>query len=251
MNLSQLKKERRMRAPKIVIYSGPKAGKSTWASQAPDPIFIQCEEGLDALDVTAFPLAEKLSDVLDAIKALWEQEHSYKTVVIDSLDWLSPLISASATTEYNQANPSKKVDSVEDLPWGRGGDIIRDEWRQILDGLDYLRNKKGMMVILIAHSEKRTATPTDGDPYDFSDLKLPKKASALVQEWADIICYATDKKVVKSIGEGFSKSSRAILKGDRVLICGRNPAYVTGNRYGLPDELPLNFSAFAEAMNNI
>lgn len=244
MDLSSLKREKRMRAPKIVIYSGPKAGKSTWASQAPDPIFIQCEEGLDALDVTAFPLAEKLTDVLEAIKALWEQDHNFKTVVVDSLDWLQPLI-------WDSVCQSHKIASIEALGFGKGYVECDKIWRQILDGLDYLRNKKGMCVILIAHAEKRMATPPDGEPFEYAALKLHKRAAAIVEEWADVIGYATDKRIVKTTDAGFNKTTRAITKGDRVLVVGRNPAYVTGNRYGLPDELPLNFGAFADALNNI
>ena len=245
MNLSNIKKERRLRPPKIVIYSGPKAGKSTWASQAPNPIFIQTEEGLDALDVSAFPLADHFSQVLEAIRALWENDHDYQSVVLDSLDWLQPLIWQAVCEKFNSK-------SIEAVGGGFGKGYIETDilWRQVLDGLDYLRNKKNMCVILIAHAEKRTASPPDGESYEYEALKLHKRASAIVEEWADVIGFATNPLFIRK-GQGFNQSARAIMNGERILCVGRNPAYVSGNRYGLPDELPLNFASFQEAFQKI
>jgi hypothetical protein len=53
-----------------------------------------CEDGLASVDVKAFPLARSYDDVMSGIGALYQETHNFKTVVIDSLDWLEPLISA-------------------------------------------------------------------------------------------------------------------------------------------------------------
>ena len=59
------------------------------------------EDGLDAIDVPAFPLAIIFGDVLNAIEQLATQEHDRKTVVLDSVDWLERLIFEQLCKERN------------------------------------------------------------------------------------------------------------------------------------------------------
>ena len=56
------------------------------------PIFVQTEDGLGEIDCAKFPLAKSLAEVNDELLALRDEEHDYKSVVIDSLDWLERLI---------------------------------------------------------------------------------------------------------------------------------------------------------------
>lgn len=236
MDLKKLTKAQPL-PPRVLIYSAPKMGKSTWASQAPSPIFFDIEQGLGALDVPAIHI-ETFNDVLEGIKALWEQDHDFKTVVFDSLDWLSPLIIDHVCEQH-------KVSSIEKVgAFGAGYVEVDKAWKQVFDGLDYLRKKKSMTVILIAHAEVKTATPTDGDPYDYAAIKLQKRTAALVMEWCDVIGYAHQPRIVKKTDD----NARALVKGERVLSVGHNPAYVTGNRYGLPDQLPLDWAEFEKAL---
>ncbi|MCS6901519.1 MAG: MAPEG family protein, partial [Myxococcales bacterium] len=77
-----------LRPLRVVLYGVEGVGKSTFASQAPDPIFLCAEEGAVGLDVARFPTAHTWIEVLEAIRVLTHEEHPYKTLVIDSLDWL-------------------------------------------------------------------------------------------------------------------------------------------------------------------
>jgi hypothetical protein len=48
---------------------------------------------------------------------------------------------------------------------------------------------------------------------------------------------------------GFNnKVSRGISTGERLLYTSEKPAYLAKNRYSLPDSLPLDWSALADAM---
>ena len=78
--------------PRLMIHGTEGIGKSTTASQAPKPIFIQTEDGLGQIDCDSFPLAGSFGDVVKALSALYADKHDYQTVVIDSLDWLERLI---------------------------------------------------------------------------------------------------------------------------------------------------------------
>ena len=93
-NLDSISKGKAVRAPRIVLLGVEKIGKSTFASQSDDAIFIPIkgEEGADDLDVAKFPTAKAHADVLQAIGTLYSEDHDYKTVVLDSASTLEPLI---------------------------------------------------------------------------------------------------------------------------------------------------------------
>lgn len=245
ISLNSISRGKRIRAPKMVVYGGPKVGKSTFCSQIEGAVFIQTEEGLDALDVARFPMATKYQDVLDAITTLATQEHDFRAAVIDSLDWTEALLWQHVCDKHN-------VKSIELVGGGYGKGYIEATklWRELLDALDYLRNERGMAVVLIAHDESRRMDPPDSEPYTYASLKLHKGGAAVIEEWADCIGYATEKSATKKDDVGFNKKhTRMIGTKQRVLVVGKNPAYVTGNRYGMADEVPLSWPDFIAAMS--
>lgn len=245
ITLEAVRTGRHPRPPKVVIYGGPKTGKSTFGAGIPGAIFIQTEEGLDALDVHAFPLAASFEAVLQAVGALIREDHEYRAVVLDSLDWLEPLIWAHVCKLAG-------VDSIEQVGggYGKGYTETLKHWRRLLEGLDKLRDTKGMTVVLIGHDEVRKMEPPDGEVYDYASLKLHRKAAGVVEEWADVIGYAALRRIVKESDEKFGQPRRRAVSvgGERQLHVGKNPAYVSGNRYGLPDVLPLAWSDLRAAL---
>jgi hypothetical protein len=152
--------------PRICIYGGHGIGKSTLASQFPSPIFISTEDGLDSLDVTSFPRATKITDVVESIKTLIKEDHKFKTVVIDSVDWLiEPLIVSSVESSHE----------AKDLAYGKGQMLVAEEFREILQGLDALRLKRNMNVVLIAHAAVVKFEDPRTEPYDRYQPKLPNR----------------------------------------------------------------------------
>ena len=113
ISLSDIKRGGSGRAPMILIYSPPGAGKTTFAASAPSPIFIRTEDGLGDLEVDSFPEASCVQDVMDALAALYDEGHGYSEVVIDSLSALEPMI-------WDQVAKDHGVNSIEDLGFGKG-----------------------------------------------------------------------------------------------------------------------------------
>lgn len=242
-DLSSITRGKRLRAPKIVIYGPPKVGKSTFAASAPGAIGIITEEGLDNLDVDAFPKATTLDQVKEALQTLALEQHDYQSVFIDSLDWLEPLI----LSEVCKAN---KVKNIEDIGYGKGYIMADALWRDFFAALDYLRNQRGMTVICIAHEQiNKVKNPTLADDYDAYSLKLNKRAVAIINEWADVIGFANHEVMTRASDTGFNqKEIKAVGTGQRKLYLTPHPAYVAGNRYGMPD-VPLNWTAFSTALS--
>lgn len=217
--------------PRICIYGGHGIGKSTLASQFPAPIFISTEDGIDNLDVTSFPKAQKIDDVVTSIKTLIKEEHEFKTVVIDSVDWLvEPLIVSNVENNHD----------AKDLAYGKGQMMVAEEFREILQGLDVLRTKRNMNVVLIAHAAVVKFEDPRTEPYDRYQPKLANRCNALLQEWADVLAFAAFKVIIKKSDAGFNKDkTRGVTTGERLLHFVENPAYAAKNRYSCPEEVEM------------
>jgi hypothetical protein len=238
-NLASIQKSTGIKAPRVLIYGSHGLGKTTFGAGAPSPIFILTEDGLGSIKSEHFPLATVFQDVLDAISSLYSEEHKFQTVVLDSLDWLDNLIWIDINAKHDQ----------KDLAYGKGAMIAAEYWRNVLEGLNALRDSKNMAVILIAHSEIKRFDSPEVEPYDRYQPKLQARSSALVQEWCDAVLFANFKTIVKKDDVGFNKTvSRGITTGERLIYTTEKPAYLAKNRFGLPESIPLEWSAFAEAI---
>lgn len=229
--MDTLRKGKQMLPPRVVIYGGHGIGKSTLASQFPKPIFISTEDGLDSLDVTSFPKATHIKDVVESVKTLIREDHDFKTVAVDSVDWLvEPLIVGNVEATHE----------AKDLAYGKGQMLVAEEFREILQGLDVLRHRRGMNVVLIAHATVVKFEDPRTEPYDRYQPKLPNRCNALLQEWADVIAFAAFKVIIRKSDTGFNnQKTRGVTTGERLLHFVENPAYAAKNRYGCPDEIEM------------
>lgn len=248
--LKQIRTGPRHSPPRLMIYGIEGIGKSTIAAQAPRPIFVPTEDGLDQIDCNSFPLAKAFAEVESALHALISEEHDYQTVVIDSADWLERLVWDALCEQYGAAS-IEKVDGG----YARGYTHALTHWRRVLDGLDTLRNQRGMCVILLAHAKVEKFEDPEHSAYDRYSPRLHKHVNALVTEWADGVLFATRKIITKTEDGGFGRD-RTIAAGlgqdggERVLRTVGSPSCVAKNRYSLPPELPLSWPALMQAMSH-
>jgi hypothetical protein len=225
---------------RMLVYGTAGIGKSTFATCAPSPVVIQTEDGLGEIDCHKFPVAASFDEVMRSLAALYAEDHPYRTVVIDSLDWLERLI-------WTKVCATRQVAGIEDIGYGKGYAFALSHWRDFLDGLSALRDRRGMTVILIAHARIDRFENPETDAYDRYVPRLHKTAAALVSEWCDEVLFATYRVFTKSSDEGFNqKRVQGLGSGERVLRTTERPSHLAKNRLNLPDELPLAWSAFAK-----
>src|SRR5215831_11377999 len=111
--LSTISRGKRPRHIFALLYGTDGVGKSFWASHAPRPVFIGAEKGTEQLDVARFPQTESIGELMAQVRALQTEKHEFDSVVLDSLDWVEPLIWKAVCDEG-------KVDSIEQAFGGYG-----------------------------------------------------------------------------------------------------------------------------------
>ena len=244
ITLSSLNRIDTPKPPRIVIYGPHGVGKNTFAASAPKPVLIDIEDGHPSdTPIDAFPKAQTFADVIEAFGALYTEKHDFETVIVDSLDWLEPLIQAEACSRNQWSD-------IEQPGYGKGYNAALTVWREYLDAINGLRNDKGMAVIQTAHSQITRFDSPETEPYDRYGIKLQKAASALVQEHADIVLFANYKVATTKTETGFNKKvTRGVGAGQRVIYTEERPAFHAKNRHRLPPELPLDWSALTAAMS--
>lgn len=246
--LSAIETGRQQVPPRILLYGREGVGKSTLGAQAPAAVFIPTEDGLGQIDCHRFPLAESFEDVLSALAALYTEQHEYQTAVVDSLDWLERLIWDAVCRDYG----AKSIEKV-DGGYGKGYVHALAYWRRFVDGLCALYKERRMIVLLLAHAKVERFEDPESSAYDRYSPRLHKHAAALLTEWVDIVAFATRKFRVEREDAGFNRErgiARPIGKdgGERILRTVGGPSCVAKNRYGLPDELPLDWAALFNAI---
>jgi hypothetical protein len=162
--------------------------------------------------------------------------------VVDSADWLEPLVWARVCKDQGWS-------SIEDAGYGKGYINALDLWRQYIEGLNALRDDKGMAIVQIAHTDIKRFDSPESEPYDRYVIKLHAKASALLQEHSDVVLFANYRISTVKSDVGFNKKvTRALGSGERLLHTAERPAFLAKNRYALPETLPMSWAALAEAM---
>lgn len=237
-------KSGRIEQPLRVLVYGPEGvGKSTFGSDAPSPVFLGAEDGTAQMDVSRLPQPERWSEVFDAIADLTEQKHPFETLVVDTVDWIEPLVWDHVIAEQN--NP--KIKSIEDFGYGKGYIAAVDEWRRFVTALDRLRHARGMHVVLLGHTQQRKQKNPAGDDWDRFTLKINERAGGLLKEWCDDVLFARHEFYTERTREsrdGKDYTAKAQGTGERLLHTSWNAAYDAKNRHSLPDQIPLRWADF-------
>ena len=229
-SLASLRRVKADTPPLFVAYGVHGVGKTTLASgRIPRFYSVQTEEARQAaMELDSFGDIDTFDDVLTSIEALGTEQHDYKTLVVDSIDAMEPLIWRAVCEE-------NKWDSIETPGYGKGYIIVDDKWRTFLS---YCRGltSSGIGVVLIAHSDiTKFNDPVIGE-YSRYGIKLHKRAAALVQEAADVVCFCNYRVSIKKEESGFNKTTRGVGGGTRMLHFEERPGFLAKNRYQMPPD---------------
>lgn len=206
------------------IYGEPKCGKSRFAAEFPDALFLASEPtqkaipGIKIMDVTSWAEFKKMIRFLDDKQV----KEIYKTVVLDTID-----LYATFAERYvcNQAG----VEDVKDIPYGAGYGRVEREFEQALRKI--INMQYGL--VLISHVTQSTFTREDGSEYNkLTPAVSSKRCKAVAENLADIY--------------GFIHT----VDGHRILTLRAPDGSISGGNHfkHLVPEVPLSYEALTKAV---
>lgn len=221
---------------KVVIYGPEGIGKTTLAAKFPDPLFIDTEGGTDGYDVARTQKPESWTELKGIIGEV-ASEKPCMTLVLDTADWAERMMCAELCASH-------KWDSMEALGYGKCWQYALEEFSKLLDALSGVRDA-GMNVVVTAHAAvSKFEQPDEAAAYDRWTMKLYKKDAALLKEWADALLFVNYKTIVEVVGDGFNAKGKA-RGAKRTIFTTHQATWDAKNRWGLPDEIPLDWSLIA------
>lgn len=229
-------------AIKCVLYGPEGIGKSTFAAQFPNALFIDTEGSTKHMDVARTPKPSSWTMLMDQVQYVKQNPCSFQTLVIDTADWAEQLCITSVCAKYQKTG-------IEGFGYGKGYVYLAEEFGRLLNKLEELV-EMGINVVITAHAKMRKfEQPDEMGAYDRWELKLQKQTGPLLKEWADMVLFANYKTTVVNVdGQGANKGKNKAQGGKRVMFTTHHPCWDAKNRHNLPPELPFDFQQIVHCL---
>lgn len=233
--LSKVKTGKKVGPMRAIIYSDPKAGKTTLIADVPNVVVIPLEEGQGLLEYASTPQPHDFDTFMETLRELGTDEHPYKAVGIDGLTGVEQLI-------WNLVcEKSFKGDWEQFHNFARGPRLASALWVDVFQALDAIR-RRGIAIWCAAHAKNETIEDVTIGNHTRVSPAIDKHALAVAVRWADLIGYIDSEKMQVDVGNEKTKklTRTAHATGVRRLVVEDTGRHMAGNRYGLgsPIDLP-------------
>lgn len=227
---------------KVCVYGVEGIGKTTFASQFPEPLFFDLDKGSAQLDVSRVTDITSWPLLMNNIKEVYDNPTICKTLVIDTADAAERMCIDYICGKFNKKG-------IEDFGYGAGYTYLTEEFARFLVQLDACIGQ-GVNVVVLAHAVLKTVTlPEEMGTYDHWELKLSSKTTnkvaPLVKEWADLLLFANYKTIL--IEDGTRKKAAG---GKRIMYTTHTTFADAKNRFSLAEELPFDYNEIVRLIPN-
>lgn len=220
--------------PFIIIYGGEGDGKTSFAGDWPNPLYVQTGKRERPAKgygdkLLSWGLTETYEEFNDQIRFMLEAEHDRLTFVVDTLDCLETIV-------IDEACRRRGWDSIADGKFREPKDATAEVWREVIDRLIDVKNA-GYAVILIAHVKTKTepGVTTESYPRYRLNMRMDEDANSVAHA-ADIIAFVHPKVSIQKEAMGFHKdnvSKRAVGGKEMEIEVTNGAGYIAKNKYDL------------------
>lgn len=210
-------------APKLLLYGMAGVGKSSLAAKLESPLFIDLEGGLNYIDVdrtATLTSYDKFYEVLVEIGRNREAYKQYKTIVIDSVDWLVRYATEKAAgIDLNNLDATLNKSNGG---YGNGKQVLENEIRTHLLPFLARLNLLGFGICFIAHTDQKILLDGDGNKIETITPKIDVNTMNVFVEWCDFVYYLKKRD-----------------DGERYLLLDSDGVSLAKNRVGRTGEVNL------------
>lgn len=217
--------------PRLLIYGQHGLGKTTLGCSFPAPILINMEKGTPVgIDVPATPMITDYQTILDWFRALILDEHDFRTVVVDTLDIMEPLLHDYVCKKHGWK-------SIEDPGYGKGYVAAAEEWTNFMRACRAMNEKRGLCVVLLAHAQVSRFDDPTADSYSTYEIRLDKRGRAIVGDLCDAIFFLNQTVTVKEEKGQLGAPKKAVGNGNVWAFTRPKPAWNAKNPYEMPEKV--------------
>lgn len=209
-SLEPSKISRDLKGKFLLIYGEPKTGKSTFGSQLPRSLFLNFEQGTNALaGIRSVPIL-RWSDFKKVLTQLRKPQarEMYDSIVVDTAS-----IAWQLCEKY--ICQREGVDTIRDVPWGQGWNMLKSEFSECWREITLL----GFGILFIAHSKEKPTEMRDEEGNAITAMcpDLPNNAYTIINSIVDIIGYLQVQMNPDGTSERYlyTRSTPTIFAGSR------------------------------------
>ena len=230
-SLEPSKISRDLKGKFLLIYGQPKTGKSTFGSQLPRALFLNFEQGTNALaGIRGVPIL-RWTDAKKVLTQLRKPQakEMYDSIVVDTASIAWQLCEKYICQREGQ-------ESIRDIAWGQGWNMLKAEFSEFWREITLL----GFGILFIAHSKEKPTEMRDEDGNAISAVcpDLPNQAYTIINSIVDIIGYLQ----VQMNPDGTS---------ERYLYTRSTPTIFAGSRYQyLKPKIKFGYQELVDAIGD-
>lgn len=210
-------------------------GKTSLAASFPAPVWIPIENPGQTLvgrdDIAMFPLVKNpFMDLMQIFDALLQEDHKFKTAVIDSITQLHTLFE-----RYVIDQDPKKPASINTAlgGYGAGHKAVANLHQWVRNRAEELVEKKGMNIIFLAHADTETVSLPDQEPFQRYTIRMNDKSVSHYSDNVDLVGFIKLGMFVT----GDDNKKRAMADGTRIITCYPTPSHISKNRFGIEKDI--------------